>query len=81
MGRLFQPVPWHGAWPITSEPVLGRGADGIPDRLDRVGALGNAVVPQIPELIGNAILQSINHTGSQITECLNSFHIGGLGDV
>jgi DNA (cytosine-5)-methyltransferase 1 len=58
MGRLFQLVPWHGAWPITSEPVLGRGADGIPDRLDRCGSLGNAVVPQIPEMIGYAILEA-----------------------
>ena len=31
-------------------------ADGLPEEL---GALGNAVVPQIPELIGNAILASI----------------------
>ena len=59
MGRLFQPVPWHRAWPITSEPVLGRGTDGIPDRLDRVGALGNAVVPSVPEIIGHAILESM----------------------
>lgn len=59
MGRLFQPVPWHRDWPIASEPVLDRGADGIPDRLDRVGSLGNAVVPQIPELIGRAILASM----------------------
>lgn len=59
MGRIFQPVPWHRAWPITSEPVLGRGADGVPNRLDRCGAPGNAVVPQIPELIGHAILSSM----------------------
>ncbi len=32
--------------------------DGIPDRVDRTSALGNAVVPQIPELIGRAILQA-----------------------
>ena len=30
--------------------------DGLPNRVDRLGALGNAVVPQIPELIGRAIL-------------------------
>ena len=33
--------------------------DGVPDRVDRLGALGNAVVPQIPEIIGRAILQSM----------------------
>lgn len=59
VGRIFQPIPWHRAWPIASEPVLGRGADGVPNRLDRTSALGNAVVPQIPELIGNAILASL----------------------
>lgn len=42
-------------------PALCRSDDGIPNRLDRVGACGNAVVPQIPELIGHAILASIAH--------------------
>ncbi len=37
-----------------------RAAYGIPHWLDRVGACGNAVVPQIPELIGNAILQALD---------------------
>ena len=36
--------------------ALCRKSDGLPDQLDAVGALGNAVVPQIPELIGRAIL-------------------------
>jgi DNA (cytosine-5)-methyltransferase 1 len=42
-------------WETSSAAVCGVD-DGIPDRVDRTGALGNAVVPQIPELIGNAIL-------------------------
>jgi DNA (cytosine-5)-methyltransferase 1 len=42
----------------TSEPSLGRVAYGIPDRLERLAALGNAVVPQIPELIGRALLDA-----------------------
>ena len=39
------------------EPDVGRVADGVPDRSHRLKALGNAVVPQIPQLIGEAILQ------------------------
>lgn len=41
------------------EPNVGRVAHGVPDRAHRLKALGNAVVPQIPELIGNAILRSM----------------------
>lgn len=41
-------------------PFVCRGHDGVPTYVDKpaVAALGNAVVPQIPELIGNAILQA-----------------------
>ena len=42
-----------GAW--LSEPDVGRVAHGVPKRVDRLRALGNAVVPQIPEMIGRAI--------------------------
>lgn len=38
------------------EPLVCGYRDGFPNGVDRVGACGNAVVPQIPELIGNAIL-------------------------
>jgi DNA (cytosine-5)-methyltransferase 1 len=41
------------------EPELARVADGVPDRVDRNGAIGNAVFPKIPELIGRAILASL----------------------
>lgn len=41
-----------------AEPAVGRVAYGIPDGVDRIKALGNAVVPQIPELIGRAILEA-----------------------
>ena len=38
-------------------PQLSGVDDAIPRRLDRIRGLGNAVVPQIPELIGKAILE------------------------
>jgi DNA (cytosine-5)-methyltransferase 1 len=43
---------------LTAVPAGRSGgvSDGAPDRVHRLKALGNAVVPQIPELIGRAIL-------------------------
>jgi DNA (cytosine-5)-methyltransferase 1 len=42
--------------PELSPPPICRVDDGVPDRVDRLASLGNAVVPQIPEMIGHAIL-------------------------
>ncbi len=47
----------HVAW--APEPDVDRVANGLPNIVDRRSSLGNAVVPQIPELIGNAILESM----------------------
>ncbi len=46
-----------GSW-WAVEPDLVRVAHGVPQRVDRLRALGNAVVPQIPEIIGRAILEA-----------------------
>jgi DNA (cytosine-5)-methyltransferase 1 len=43
-----------GDWWET-EPDVGRVADGIPHRVDRLRGLGNAVVPQVAEYIGRLI--------------------------
>ncbi len=47
-----------GGWPVhwCAEPDVGRVADGVPARVDRLKCLGNAVVPQIPEMIGRALV-------------------------
>lgn len=37
-------------------PFVCGSHDGVPGRVDELKALGNAVVPQIPELIGRAIM-------------------------
>ena len=42
-------------WP--TEPNVGRVANGVPARSYRIKALGNAVVPQIPEIIGRIIME------------------------
>jgi len=51
-------------WPV--EPGVGRVAYGVPSRVDRLYSLGNAVVPQIPEIIGRAIMT--NHGATTMTE-------------
>jgi DNA (cytosine-5)-methyltransferase 1 len=48
--RAVVPLEWF------VEPDLDRMDDGLSNRMDRLRGLGNAVVPQIPEIIGRAIL-------------------------
>ncbi len=45
---------------------LGRLSDGISGRVDHLHAYGNAVVPQIPQIIGKAIMASIRENGLQV---------------
>ena len=45
-----------GVW--ATEPNVGRVANGVPARSHRLRCLGNAVVPQIPELIGRQIMEA-----------------------
>ena len=48
----------RGVEPWDAEPNVGRVANGVPARSHRLRCLGNAVVPQIPELIGRQIMEA-----------------------
>ena len=52
-------APQCGSWWLP-EPSVGRVANGIPKRVDRLRGLGNAIVPQIAQKIGEAIKASID---------------------
>ena len=38
-------------WSRRTEPAVGRLVNGLPARVDRLKGLGNAIVPQIAELL------------------------------
>jgi DNA (cytosine-5)-methyltransferase 1 len=46
----------RGQWAV--EPDVGRVAHGIPHRVDRLRCLGNAVVPQVAQWIGEQIMKA-----------------------
>ena len=69
----FQPGPWgwcgeadmqlisespmqqSDRWP---KPIICRVDVRLPNRVDRIGGVGNSVVPQVAEVIGRAIMES-----------------------
>ena len=48
-----------------TEPSVGRVVNGVPHQSHRLKALGNAVVPKIPEIIGRTILAFEAQRGNQ----------------
>ena len=60
-GSTAHRQPRENTWDV--EPDVGRVANGVPARSHRLKCLGNAVVPQIPEMIGRAIMgvENDNH--------------------
>lgn len=52
-GSVQRAVYW------TTEPDVGRLAHGVPNRVDRLKGLGNAIVPQIAAVLFNLIKESL----------------------
>ena len=44
------------------KPGVDRVSNGVPYQMDRLARIGNAVIPQIPEMIGKAIMECENET-------------------
>ena len=57
IARARGPYGWNECeW--FAESGMGRISDGVRNRVDRLRCLGNAIVPQIAEIIGRAILKA-----------------------
>ena len=54
-GQEKRTTSWERWWQF--EPDVGRVANGVPQRVDRLKGLGNSLVPAIPYMIGHSILE------------------------
>ena len=52
-GEQRNPTKW------ATEPKVGRMDNGIPRRVDRLRSLGNAVVPQVAEVVGRRLMEVV----------------------
>ena len=55
-GQEKRSFGWERWWEL--EPNVGRVANGVSKRMDRLKGLGNSLVPAIPFIIGNSILET-----------------------
>lgn len=67
--RILRNLTQSSHW--RTEPSVGRMAHGVSGRVDRLKQLGNAVVPQIPQMIGEALLAA--HRGDAANDAAPKF--------
>lgn len=58
--ELEQALTTTGRQQWETEPAVGRVANGIPNRVDRLRGLGNAVVPQVAEVVARLLLKPVD---------------------
>jgi len=49
----------------ATEPSVGRVANGVPQRMDRLRCLGNAIVPQVAKVVADRLLQIHDAEGGE----------------
>ena len=52
-------------WGWHSEPAVGRVANGIPKRVDRLRCLGNAVVPKCAAIVANRVIEILDEQNAK----------------
>ena len=69
----FARCHWLSRWKTwSSEPDVGRVAYGISDRVAKLRALGNAIVPQVAEWIGSRIMAGDENDDDAERRCTDS---------
>jgi DNA (cytosine-5)-methyltransferase 1 len=58
-GQAVEPVNGRKRCEWEPEPAVGRVANGVPKRVDRLRSLGNAVVPQVAEVVGRRLMEVV----------------------
>ena len=55
-------------WGWHSEPAVGRVANGVPKRVDRLKCLGNAIVPQVARVVAERLLEIHDARASDVSD-------------
>ena len=71
--------PYHDGLGAAADSYSIRRGDGFPEFMGELNGYGNAVVPQIPELIGRAILNTLPPRGPSAAASGQALALGDRG--